>query len=334
MDGFRFDLAASLGRAASRLRPALARSWRRSARTRCSSQVKLIAEPWDIGWGGYDLGQFPAGWSEWNGKYRDTVRDFWRGTDGHAARLRDPHQRLARPVRPRRPAADRVGQHRHRPRRLHARRPRQLQRQAQRGQRRGQPRRHRRQPQLELRRRGPDRRPRGARAARAAAAQLPRDADALRGRAAAARRRRVRAQPGRQQQRLLPGQRAHLVRLERGRGERATWSSSPPACAACASSTRCSAAASSSTGTPAHETDRDDLDWYRPDGSPMTGADWGPSFARAVTAALSGATGDDTRPDQPFLMLLNAWWEPLDFTFPSRCASAVGRSRSTRRTRR
>ena len=44
------------------------------------SQVKLIAEPWDIG--AYDLGQFPAGWSEWNGKYRDTVRDFWRSTAG------------------------------------------------------------------------------------------------------------------------------------------------------------------------------------------------------------------------------------------------------------
>jgi isoamylase len=45
------------------------------------SQVKLIAEPWDIGEGGYQVGNFPPLWSEWNGKYRDTVRDFWRGTD-------------------------------------------------------------------------------------------------------------------------------------------------------------------------------------------------------------------------------------------------------------
>jgi glycogen operon protein len=44
--------------------------------------VKLIAEPWDIGYGGYELGDFPPGWSEWNGRYRDTVRDFWRGTEG------------------------------------------------------------------------------------------------------------------------------------------------------------------------------------------------------------------------------------------------------------
>src|SRR5262249_34504011 len=47
--------------------------------------VKLIAEPWDIGMGGYDLGAFPPGWSEWNGRYRDTVRDFWRGTPGRLA---------------------------------------------------------------------------------------------------------------------------------------------------------------------------------------------------------------------------------------------------------
>jgi len=45
------------------------------------SQVKLIAEPWDVGEGGYQVGKFPAGWAEWNGKYRDCVRDFWRGAD-------------------------------------------------------------------------------------------------------------------------------------------------------------------------------------------------------------------------------------------------------------
>src|SRR5690606_7498496 len=45
------------------------------------SQVKLIAEPWDIGEGGYQVGNFPAGWTEWNGKYRDCIRDYWRGAD-------------------------------------------------------------------------------------------------------------------------------------------------------------------------------------------------------------------------------------------------------------
>ena len=48
----------------------------------------------------------------------------------------------------------------------------------------------------------------------------------------------------------------------------------------------------------------------------MTAQDWGESYARAVTMALSGATGDDAHPDDPFLMLLNAWWEPLDFSVP------------------
>lgn len=81
VDGFRFDLAPVLGRrrtgfdrhaplfAALRADPILA-------------YVKLIAEPWDVGPGGYQLGGFPAGWSEWNDRYRDTVRAFWRG---------DPH---------------------------------------------------------------------------------------------------------------------------------------------------------------------------------------------------------------------------------------------------
>ncbi|MBF0324646.1 MAG: glycogen debranching protein GlgX [Alphaproteobacteria bacterium] len=81
VDGFRFDLAASLAREKSgfdggsgfldavRQDPVL-------------SRVKLIAEPWDIGGDGYRLGGFPPGWSEWNGRYRDTVRRFWRGDGG------------------------------------------------------------------------------------------------------------------------------------------------------------------------------------------------------------------------------------------------------------
>jgi hypothetical protein len=57
------------------------RSSTSSSRIPIISQVKLIAEPWDIGEGGYQVGNFPPGWSEWNGKYRDCVRDFWRGQD-------------------------------------------------------------------------------------------------------------------------------------------------------------------------------------------------------------------------------------------------------------
>jgi isoamylase len=89
VDGFRFDLAASLGRAASDFDPHSA-FLEATGQDPVLSQVKLIAEPWDIG--AYDVGQFPAGWSEWNGKYRDTVRDFWRST---AAILPDFATRLS-----------------------------------------------------------------------------------------------------------------------------------------------------------------------------------------------------------------------------------------------
>ena len=51
------------------------------------SQVKLIAEPWDLGEGGYQVGNFPVGWTEWNGKYRDVVRDYWRGEGGLMGQL-------------------------------------------------------------------------------------------------------------------------------------------------------------------------------------------------------------------------------------------------------
>jgi isoamylase len=84
VDGFRFDLAASLGRATSAFDPFSA-FLDAVAQDPVLSQVKLIAEPWDIGQGGYELGDFPPGWSEWNGRYRDTVRDFWRGTAGTLA---------------------------------------------------------------------------------------------------------------------------------------------------------------------------------------------------------------------------------------------------------
>jgi glycogen operon protein len=87
VDGFRFDLATALARdaaghfdpcgaflAAVRQDPVLAR-------------VKLIAEPWDLGPGGYRVGGFPAGWSEWNDRYRDAVRSYWKGDEGRTGEL-------------------------------------------------------------------------------------------------------------------------------------------------------------------------------------------------------------------------------------------------------
>src|SRR5579859_4657548 len=78
VDGFRFDLAAALARQFHEV-DRLSAFFELIQQDPVVSQVKLIAEPWDIGEGGYQVGNFPALWSEWNGKYRDTVRDFWRG---------------------------------------------------------------------------------------------------------------------------------------------------------------------------------------------------------------------------------------------------------------
>ena len=78
VDGFRFDLAAALARELFEV-DRLSAFFDIIHQDPVLSRVKLIAEPWDIGEGGYQVGNFPPGWSEWNGKYRDTVRDFWRG---------------------------------------------------------------------------------------------------------------------------------------------------------------------------------------------------------------------------------------------------------------
>jgi isoamylase len=80
VDGFRFDLAATLARELHEV-DRLSSFFDIIHQDPVISQVKLIAEPWDIGEGGYQVGNFPPGWSEWNGKYRDCVRDYWRGAD-------------------------------------------------------------------------------------------------------------------------------------------------------------------------------------------------------------------------------------------------------------
>jgi isoamylase len=78
VDGFRFDLAAALARQFHEV-DRLSAFFDLVQQDPVVSQVKLIAEPWDVGEGGYQVGNFPPLWTEWNGKYRDTVRDFWRG---------------------------------------------------------------------------------------------------------------------------------------------------------------------------------------------------------------------------------------------------------------
>jgi isoamylase len=80
VDGFRFDLASALARELYEVN-SLSAFFDLIHQDPVLAGVKLIAEPWDVGTGGYQVGNFPVNWSEWNGKYRDTVRDFWRGED-------------------------------------------------------------------------------------------------------------------------------------------------------------------------------------------------------------------------------------------------------------
>ncbi|MGH9162635.1 MAG: glycogen debranching protein GlgX [Vicinamibacteraceae bacterium] len=81
VDGFRFDLASALARELHAV-DKLGSFFDIIHQDPVLSQVKLIAEPWDLGEGGYQVGNFPPGWTEWNGKYRDSVRSFWRGDGG------------------------------------------------------------------------------------------------------------------------------------------------------------------------------------------------------------------------------------------------------------
>jgi isoamylase len=111
VDGFRFDLASALARELMEV-DQLGAFFDTIYQDPTLAPVKLIAEPWDLGEGGYQVGNFPVGWMEWNGKYRDTVRKFWKGDMGlhsdiatrlaGSAELRAEAQRSQRRGKPRR----------------------------------------------------------------------------------------------------------------------------------------------------------------------------------------------------------------------------------------
>ncbi|HUG39400.1 MAG TPA: glycogen debranching protein GlgX [Longimicrobiales bacterium] len=86
VDGFRFDLASTLARELHQV-DRLSTFFDLIQQDPVVSRVKLIAEPWDLGEGGYQVGNFPPLWSEWNGRYRDAIRDFWRGGGGVVGEL-------------------------------------------------------------------------------------------------------------------------------------------------------------------------------------------------------------------------------------------------------
>ena len=157
VDGFRFDLASALARELKDV-DQLGAFFDTIYQDPTLAPVKLIAEPWDLGEGGYQVGNFPLGWMEWNGKYRDTVRKFWKGDMGlHseiATRLAGSADLYETTRRPPSASINFVTAHDG----FTLAGPGELRAQTQRSQRRGQPRRRGRQQLLELRRRGPDRR--------------------------------------------------------------------------------------------------------------------------------------------------------------------------------
>ena len=316
VDGFRFDLAASLGRGVNDFDPSAA-FLEAVGQDPVLSQVKLIAEPWDIG--AYDLGAFPAGWSEWNGKYRDTVRDFWRSTPGTlpdlATRISGSRDLYGHGGR--RPSAsvniltvhdgftlaDLVsydGKHN--------------------------------EANGEDNRDGTD-----DNRSWNCGVEGPTDDPAVLELRARQRRNFLATLLLSEGVPLLLGG-DEFARSQSGNNnaychdDELTWFD-------------WSLAAEHSDlvdftaglcrlrrehpvfrrrqfllGRPAHAAARDDLDWYRPDGGAMTPQDWSASYARAVTMALSGDTGVDARPDDPFLTMLNAWWEPLELQRSGRAA--------------
>ena len=222
IDGFRFDLAATLGRDAGHHFTPEHPLLRAIVDDPALAGVKKIAEPWDVGMGGWQTGNFGDGWSEWNDRYRDRVRNFWLSDVDYARRastapvgiggFATPPRRIVEHVQRRaRPARER--QLRHRARRLHAARPRLVRRQAQPRQRRAQPRRRRHEPVVQPRRRGADRRRGDPRHAPQGDAQPARHAAAVGRHPDAHRRRRVRPLAARQQQRVLPRLRADVAVL-------------------------------------------------------------------------------------------------------------------------
>ena len=258
--------------------------------------VKLIAEPWDIGPGGYQLGTFPPGWAEWNDRYRDAVRRFWRATSACC------------PTWPRALSASAdLFDHR-------GRRPwatvnfvtahdgftlNDLVSYNEKHNEANQENNHDGHPDnlsCNCGVEGPTDDPAIARAARAAEAQSARHAAAVAGDADAAGRRRDRPHPGRQQQRLLPGQRDDLARLEPGGSTRAgpAADSSRPADRAAAIASGAAAACGSCTANSACKRGIKDITWFTPQGAEKTPEQWQDPLARCI-----GVAAERRRPARP-----------------------------------
>ncbi len=329
VDGFRFDLAATLARELHDV-DRLSSFFDLIQQDPVVSQVKLIAEPWDIGEGGYQVGNFPPLWSEWNGKYRDTVRDFWRGTDQTLAEFgsrftgsSDLYQGTGR-----RPYASVNFITAHDGFTLRDLVSYNDKHNEANGEENRDGESHNRSWNCGAE--GPTDNPGRAGAAPPADAQLSDDAAAVAGRADAARRRRDRPHAAGQQQRLLPGQRDLLVRL----GARRQGSAAVHATAdwPFAIVIRCSGAAAGSRAGRFMAPRSATSGGSRPAGAEMSDDDWRAGFAKSLGVFLNGraipSPNERGEPivDDSFYLMFNAHHEPLEFTLPDANGPSDGRS--------
>ena len=320
VDGFRFDLASALAREFHEV-DRLGSFFDIIHQDPVLSRVKLIAEPWDVAEGGYQVGNFPALWSEWNDKYRDSVRAFWKGDDGQISELAyrltgasDLYQGDGR-----RPYAsinfitahdgftlqDLVSYN------------------EKHNEANGEDNRdgHDHNLSWNCGVEGPTRRPGDRRRARADEAQSDGHPAPLAGGADARPRRRARPHAGGQQQRLLPGQRDVLGRL----GPRRPQAGVPRLHARPDRPARAASQPGPAPllpGAPIRGSHLEDLAWFRPDGEPMTDEEWEEGWARAIAMRLGGkalteldAEGNRLLDDDLFL-LLNGHYEPVTFSLP------------------
>ena len=325
VDGFRFDLASALARELHDV-DRLSTFFDLVQQDPVVSQVKLIAEPWDVGEGGYQVGNFPPLWTEWNGKYRDTVRDFWRGQPAtlpeFASRLTGSSDLYE--TSGRRPVAsinfvtchdgftlaDLVsynGKH---------------------NEGNGEDNRDGTDDNRSWNCgvEGPAEDPGGRGAARTPAAELPRHPLPVTGHPDAAGRRRDRPHAGGQQQRLLPGQR-DLVGGLVARGRRAgpagfhpeAGQAAPPPPGLPPPPLLHRRLPGAGDGTGAGTVD---IAWLTPSGDEMTESDWRASYAKSVAVFLNGSAITEPDPrgdrvtDRKFLLLFNAGADPITFTIP------------------
>ena len=288
VDGFRFDLASTLAREFYDV-DELSTFFELVQQDPTVSQVKLIAEPWDVGPGGYQVGNFPPQWTEWNGKYRDTVRDYWRGEaatlDEFAYRLTgsaDLYENTAR-----RPVAsiNFVTAHDGFTLRDLVSYNEKHNEANQEDNRDGES--HNRSWNCGVE--GPTDDPAVNALRDPATAQFPHHTAAFAGRADDLARRRTGPHPAGQQQRLLPGQRAVLDRLgeRRHRADRVH----PHRCRRCAPAHPVFRRRRFFSGRPVRQRGAPglpDIAWFAPDGSEMTDEDWETGYAKSVAVYLNG----------------------------------------------